>query len=133
MFGYIKLSKVARSSYLCDTLCTFFPRFLYSQGLYLGTTRRAAAGNRRKERSRSMDDAYCPDCDGKIVLNPDVKLGQKLTCPHCEAELEVISLDPVELDWAYDWEWEDEEEDLEEWEDIEGEEEDELWVDDDEY
>ncbi len=61
-----------------------------------------------------MDDAYCPDCDGKIVLPPDVKLGQKLTCPHCEAELEVISLDPVELDWAYDWEWDEEEEEEEE-------------------
>ncbi|MDD3827779.1 MAG: lysine biosynthesis protein LysW [Anaerolineae bacterium] len=61
-----------------------------------------------------MDDAYCPDCDGKIVLPPDVKLSQKLTCPHCEAELEVISLDPVELDWAYDWEWDEEEEEEEE-------------------
>ena len=38
-------------------------------------------------------------------------------------------MDDAEVDQE---EWEDEEEDLEEWEDIEGEEEDELWVDDDE-
>jgi hypothetical protein len=25
-------------------------------------------------------------------------------------DLEVISVEPLELDWAYDWSWEDEEE-----------------------
>jgi lysine biosynthesis protein LysW len=64
----------------------------------------------------AMASAYCPDCDGKIVLNL-VKLGQKMTCPHCDTQLEVISVDPLELDWAYDWsdeEW-DEEEEKDEW------------------
>ncbi len=61
-----------------------------------------------------MASVYCPDCDGTIVLNPHPTLGQKLTCPHCDAELEVISVDPLELDWAYDWEW-DEDEDEEDW------------------
>ena len=64
-----------------------------------------------------MENVYCPDCDGKIVLNPRVQLGQKLVCPHCDAELEVISVDPVELDWAYDWSWDDEDEDEDEDED----------------
>ena len=63
-----------------------------------------------------MENVYCPDCDGKIVINPRVQLGQKLVCPHCDAELEVISADPVELDWAYDWSW-DEDEDNDEDED----------------
>jgi alpha-aminoadipate carrier protein LysW len=66
-----------------------------------------------------METLYCPDCDGKIVINPRVQLGQKLVCPHCDAELEVISIDPVELDWAYDWSWDDDEdeddEDDEDW------------------
>jgi alpha-aminoadipate carrier protein LysW len=60
--------------------------------------------------------APCPDCGEEIELWSQVKVGEELTCPYCEAELEVISLDPVELDWAYvppaedeeDW---DEEED----------------------
>lgn len=73
-----------------------------------------------------MNQAHCPDCDGKIVLNMNVKVGQKLTCPHCDADLEVISIDPIELDWAYDWDDEDEDEEL--YEDEEEEEED-----DDEY
>ncbi len=63
-----------------------------------------------------MATTNCPDCDGKIVLSI-VKLGQKLTCPHCDAELEVISVDPLEVDWAYDWSEDDEleEGDDEEW------------------
>jgi lysine biosynthesis protein LysW len=60
-----------------------------------------------------MASAYCPDCDESIYLkNP--RLGQKLHCPHCETELEVISEDPLDLDWAYDSsydeDWADEDE-----------------------
>jgi lysine biosynthesis protein LysW len=61
-----------------------------------------------------MVSAYCPDCDQKIVLPAPVALGQRLTCLHCDAELEVISVEPLELDWVYDWSWE-EEEGEEEW------------------
>jgi len=61
-----------------------------------------------------MASAYCPDCDGRIVLNPHANLGQKLTCPHCDAELEVISVNPLEFDWAYDWSWDEDEEDEDE-------------------
>ena len=57
-----------------------------------------------------MASAYCPDCDGRIAFNPHAALGQKVTCPHCDSDLEVISVEPLELDWAYDWSWEDEEE-----------------------
>jgi lysine biosynthesis protein LysW len=59
-----------------------------------------------------MPYALCPDCDQEIVLNR-VIVGQMVTCPHCDAALEVISVDPLELDWAYDWSWEEEEEDQE--------------------
>ena len=53
---------------------------------------------------------HCPDCDGKIVLSSQVDTGLTLVCPYCDAELEVISTDPPEVDWAYDWEYEEEEE-----------------------
>jgi len=62
-----------------------------------------------------VPDAYCPDCDEKIVIQPEPRLGQRLNCPYCDADLEVINVDPLELDWVYDWsdeEWESEEEDL---------------------
>jgi alpha-aminoadipate carrier protein LysW len=62
-----------------------------------------------------MNSTYCPECDERIVFNPTKpKFGQRLSCPNCSAELEVISLDPLELDWAYDWEWDDEDEDEDE-------------------
>jgi lysine biosynthesis protein LysW len=50
-----------------------------------------------------MAHAFCPDCDGGIRLNPNVSLGQQLVYPHCDAELEVIGVDPLELDWADSW------------------------------
>jgi alpha-aminoadipate carrier protein LysW len=55
-----------------------------------------------------MASAYCPDCDERIVLNPNPRVGKRITCPHCEADLEVIGVDPLELDWVYDWDEDDE-------------------------
>jgi alpha-aminoadipate carrier protein LysW len=50
-----------------------------------------------------MAHAFCPDCDGEIRLNSHARLGQKFVCPNCDADLEVIGIDPLELDWAHAW------------------------------
>lgn len=42
------------------------------------------------------------------MLGSQVEIGLTLIYPHCDAELEVISVDPPEVDWAYAWEWEEE-------------------------
>ncbi len=40
-------------------------------------------------------------------------MGQKLTCPHCDIDLEVVSAEPhLELHWGYDWAWDGAEEEL---------------------
>ena len=40
----------------------------------------------------------------------------RFNCSECDAELEVISVDPLEIDWAYDYSWEeDEDEEDEDW------------------
>ncbi len=39
----------------------------------------------------------CPKCDGKITLAENTEVGEILTCDECSAELEVKSLEPVEL------------------------------------
>ncbi|MGD9144848.1 MAG: lysine biosynthesis protein LysW [Anaerolineae bacterium] len=62
-----------------------------------------------------MARVYCPDCDGGIRVNPHIKLGLKLVCPHCDADLEVISVDPLEIDWYYDWTWEEDDEEEDDW------------------
>ncbi len=48
-----------------------------------------------------MATAFCPACDEEVKLSGKPKIGQTLTCPHCGEELQVIEVDPVELDWAY--------------------------------
>ncbi len=58
--------------------------------------------------------AQCPECGNLIRLDKNVKLGALIACPECDWLLEVISLNPLELDYALgdeDWEdWEEEEE-----------------------
>ncbi len=41
----------------------------------------------------------CPECEGDLTLN-DPMLGEIVPCPDCGSELEVISLEPLELDLA---------------------------------
>jgi len=60
-----------------------------------------------------VPSAYCPDCDERIVILPEPRLGQRVNCPYCDTDLEVINVHPLEFDWVYDWsdeEWESEEE-----------------------
>ena len=49
-----------------------------------------------------MSHAECPHCEGRIRLSGGPRLGQKVTCPRCGEKLEVIRIDPVELDYEYD-------------------------------
>ena len=58
--------------------------------------------------------ADCPDCGARIQLQSPVQLGQEVTCPECAAELEVIQTNPVELDWIYEDDEGEEDED-EDW------------------
>jgi lysine biosynthesis protein LysW len=75
--------------------------------------------------------AICPSCGEWVKLSDNPKMGQKITCPECEADLEVIEVNPIELDWAFmegkldDEDWEDDEDwdNAEEWDDEEEEEE----------
>jgi len=42
----------------------------------------------------------CPDCGEKIILKGIIHVGLGVPCPNCEAELEVVQMMPVELDWV---------------------------------
>lgn len=53
-------------------------------------------------RKKLIVDA-CPECDANVAFTKSPFLGQKKTCPDCLAELEVIGLSPIELDWAYEY------------------------------
>ena len=52
----------------------------------------------------------CPDCEYEISFDAAPNHGDKVTCPECWADLRVVSVDPLELEWATEIEdiWDDE-------------------------
>jgi lysine biosynthesis protein LysW len=56
--------------------------------------------------------ALCVECDAELNIVSRVRLGQRIVCPNCGVQLEVISTHPIEVDVAYD--------DSEEWDDLDG-------------
>jgi len=46
----------------------------------------------------SIKTTQCPECDGTIVFGTKTKLGKSIECPECGVMLEVVSLNPLELD-----------------------------------
>jgi lysine biosynthesis protein LysW len=56
----------------------------------------------------------CPECEAVIDFGDPVKVtvGDRVVCPECDIELEVISTKPLTLDYVFedeDWDedWED--------------------------
>ncbi len=66
--------------------------------------------------------ARCPECNAILPVPPDVSLYDRLYCEECGALLEVVSLNPLELEYVFEYE-DLEDEDFEEWEEEEWEEE----------
>ena len=49
---------------------------------------------------KQKTSARCPDCGEEIDFSqPEPTLGLKFGCPHCQTNLEVIGLDPLQLNW----------------------------------
>ena len=68
------------------------------------------------ELRKKLAVADCPDCGERISLGSRPREGQQLTCSECGALLEIISLQPLELDWAFsafEVDWDPNEEDWE--------------------
>lgn len=62
-----------------------------------------------------MAQGFCPECDTEVGLGKSPKLSQRVTCHNCGAFLEVVETSPIELDWAF--EEEDEDDDFEDFDD----------------
>ena len=78
-----------------------------------------------------MAIANCIECDEEVEINGRLILGKKVTCSSCGAELEVASINPLELDWAeeeYDEGWDDDD-----FSDEEEEDDDSLDAEEDEF
>ena len=46
--------------------------------------------------------AECPDCGEKVPVRLPIEMGQRVVCPNCQADLEVVETVPLELDWFYE-------------------------------
>lgn len=56
----------------------------------------------------------CPECDNPISVDPDeVEEGETVECEECGLELEVVSVDPLELAPVEDGGYDDEDKALE--------------------
>ncbi len=47
-----------------------------------------------------MARGICPGCRRSMEVDRHVEAGDWVNCPGCEADLEVISLNPLVLDWV---------------------------------
>lgn len=45
-----------------------------------------------------MPTGRCPECDADVHVETDADKGETVECEECGAQLEVVGLDPVELD-----------------------------------
>ncbi len=48
----------------------------------------------------STNTPLCPECYAEVPIPSDVMENELVSCPDCGAELEIISLNPLELDLA---------------------------------
>ncbi|HEV3468309.1 MAG TPA: hypothetical protein VG148_03240 [Pyrinomonadaceae bacterium] len=51
----------------------------------------------------------CPECEAEVHVDTDADKGDAVTCEECGTDLQIVGLDPVELDIVED-ELEDEDE-----------------------
>lgn len=48
----------------------------------------------------ASETQLCPECDGEVEIPEDAMENEIVSCLECGAELEIMSLDPLELDLA---------------------------------
>lgn len=54
-----------------------------------------------------MPLATCPECGAEIHVDEEIDKGETMHCEECDAKLEVVGLDPIELDVVLDEEDDD--------------------------
>ena len=58
-----------------------------------------------------MPTGTCPECDADVHVDTDADKGDIISCDECGTDLELVGLDPVELDIVEEDYEEDEDED----------------------
>jgi lysine biosynthesis protein LysW len=66
-----------------------------------------------------MIKVNCLECDEPIQVDSELMLGEVITCDACLSELEVVSLNPIKLEFFYEGDWDDEDDEDDDWDDDE--------------
>jgi alpha-aminoadipate/glutamate carrier protein LysW len=45
-----------------------------------------------------MPTAVCPECAEEVYVDADSEQGDVISCDECGVDLEIVGLDPIELD-----------------------------------
>ena len=45
-----------------------------------------------------MPTSVCPECDEEVYVDADSEQGDVISCDECGTNLEIVGLDPIELD-----------------------------------
>lgn len=62
-------------------------------------------------RWKKLPIGTCPDCDADVHVDTDADKGDVVSCEECGTDLEVVGLDPVELDVVEEESIDDDEDD----------------------
>ncbi|HEV7699577.1 MAG TPA: hypothetical protein VGO43_05065 [Pyrinomonadaceae bacterium] len=49
-----------------------------------------------------MPTSVCPECSEEVYVDAECEQGDHVTCDECAAKLEIVGLDPIELDLVED-------------------------------
>lgn len=49
-----------------------------------------------------MPSTNCPACEGRVYVDPSTEQGDIIICEDCDSQLELVGMDPIELDPAFD-------------------------------
>ena len=60
--------------------------------------RRLASGSHQRGGRDKVPTGTCPECEADVHVDTDADKGDTVACEECGTELEVVGLDPVELD-----------------------------------
>ena len=60
-----------------------------------------------------MPTTVCPECDEDVYIDAESEQGDIVTCDECGSRLEVVGLDPIEVDLHVTRDSDDAEEDFE--------------------
>ena len=63
-----------------------------------------------------MPTTACPECSEDVYVDADSEQGDIIVCDECSTELEIVGLDPIELDIYSDGDTDDFEDDDDEFE-----------------